>query len=734
MRKLFTFIFGLLSSFAAISQTNISLAPLGAPNYLDVNEMVKIGNNIYIAAEGGLFVSTNNGTNWNRISSINDISGTTSVSGIYQSGNYLMAESDGKLFRSSDNGLTWEDKTPGFLMSDIYDSNPVGSTIIAISSDTAFMSFKYRFYISNNGGDTWVPGATFSQNWDYGFVNNQAYVSTTDTFQMSSNGLTFNNIALTGLPSGSAGISLTDLTSDGTNIYGSAEGQFGARVFRTPAANPGTWTSINNGLPIVSIGLYIQPLGNSLLCFSFGTNFSISMYRSTNQGTNWSSYSPTGLNNGVILNALELNTQGQYLAISIYEVMKSTDNGATWTSSASSTPTYNSPKGEKPLEFNGGVNIDHLFGSLRSTDGGLTFSNASTGIPTRLSFDFGSFGSKNFFKSGGNIHFFLSGFTNNTLYSSSNGTSWQARANRPGNNSTFYIRAASDAHMIAEGNDTTFFTSSNGGSSWTDITTAAKAIGLGNFATYKSDPNGTAIAVVIPNMMAAPQVSFSNNGGVSWTSTNTAATALFDFSNLAVVDNNLFLLSSNFSSQEVWHWSVASQNWNRITATPSGLPAFPMFNDFQAAVVNNTLILAAVTDSALYYSADSGRTFTKVNAGLPSWVTLKGVAIYPSGNIYLTTQNYGIVKGSITTGLRSRRSEISFNIFPNPSNGVVKLSVSNNASVTVTDIQGRLMATDLKPESGNGITLDVSHWTPGVYLCRVKEGNAISTQKLIVSQ
>lgn len=732
MRKCFTLMAALLMGLVSYGQINLQVAPMNAPNYINANDMVKIGSDVYIASEGGLYVSSNAGATWSRITSLNEATGVTYVNKIYSSGNFLFAESNGRLFRSSDNGVSWTDKTPQFLMSGILSSGQVGSNIVVIASDTAFMSNNKRLFLSNNGGDSWASGAIFSQNWDYGFVNGQVYVSTSDTFQLSANALTFNNIALTGLPTGSAGVSISDVVGDGTNIYCSAEATLGSRAFRTPSTNPGNWTSINTGLPFISLGIFIQPMGSSLLAVSIGANFSLSMFRSTNSGTNWSSYTPIGLNNNVITNGIELNP-GEFLAVSVYEIKKSVDNGVTWSSSANSTPSYSSIKSEKPIEFNGGLSIDQLFGTLRSTDGGLTWANASSGIPATFAFDFSPFGSRTFFRSGGKIHYFSAGFTSNTLYSSTNGTNWTAGSTRPGNNSTFYVRAASNDYMITEGNDTTFFSSTNGGTNWTDITSSTKPLIGSNGYFYRSDDNGAGIALIVPGMMGQ-QVSFTNNGGATWTSTNTAATALYDFTKMAIVGNSMFVLSSNFTGQEVWHWSVASQNWTQITGAPAGLPPFPSFIEFQGAVVNNSLVLAAITDSALFYSADSGRTFTKVITGIPTWVRHAKLTLYSNGNIYINTENWGLIKGTVTTGLSGERVKISFNIFPNPSNGSLNIRVSNNASISITDLQGRTLVQNLSADTENGLTLNVSNWVPGIYLCHVKSGNTITTQKLIVSQ
>lgn len=75
----------------------------------------------------------------------------------------------------------------------------------------------------------------------------------------------------------------------------------------------------------------------------------------------------------------------------------------------------------------------------------------------------------------------------------------------------------------------------------------------------------------------------------------------------------------------------------------------------------------------------------------------------------------------------------TFDIYPNPSvNGIfnVNLKAETNAVINVYNVTGSLVKS-LDQVNGN-VIMDLSEYTKGVYLVQVKQGNAISTQKVIV--
>jgi hypothetical protein len=71
------------------------------------------------------------------------------------------------------------------------------------------------------------------------------------------------------------------------------------------------------------------------------------------------------------------------------------------------------------------------------------------------------------------------------------------------------------------------------------------------------------------------------------------------------------------------------------------------------------------------------------------------------------------------------------NVFPNPTNGEVNVSLPENASVNVSifDAQGKLVAEQMNV-TNNG-KLNISNVTPGVYMVRLTAENAVQTFRVV---
>ena len=80
-------------------------------------------------------------------------------------------------------------------------------------------------------------------------------------------------------------------------------------------------------------------------------------------------------------------------------------------------------------------------------------------------------------------------------------------------------------------------------------------------------------------------------------------------------------------------------------------------------------------------------------------------------------------------GIFEPKPTIKAEIYPNPATDKVYVKVNANApyTVTVTNIMGQVMHT-----ANNATTINVSNFTPGVYIVNVKTPNATTSQKLIV--
>ncbi len=116
---------------------------------------------------------------------------------------------------------------------------------------------------------------------------------------------------------------------------------------------------------------------------------------------------------------------------------------------------------------------------------------------------------------------------------------------------------------------------------------------------------------------------------------------------------------------------------------------------------------------------------------LISLKTQKGDSIEPIDSLQKLFNNQLLCEVN-TTGFSEFRSGGSFNMFPNPADGQVRL-VGPKAGVLpcrITDISGRtLWAGEVKDE----VVLDVSGWGRGVYLVETGSGSHKTRKKLILS-
>lgn len=76
----------------------------------------------------------------------------------------------------------------------------------------------------------------------------------------------------------------------------------------------------------------------------------------------------------------------------------------------------------------------------------------------------------------------------------------------------------------------------------------------------------------------------------------------------------------------------------------------------------------------------------------------------------------------------------SFKIFPNPSTGLVNIqsNFSFTSDITVFDVQGRKVYTDLNKVIDNNSVLDLSFLSKGVYTIRVTSDNSTKNELLIL--
>ncbi len=90
--------------------------------------------------------------------------------------------------------------------------------------------------------------------------------------------------------------------------------------------------------------------------------------------------------------------------------------------------------------------------------------------------------------------------------------------------------------------------------------------------------------------------------------------------------------------------------------------------------------------------------------------------------------------------MAKNESKFNFQLFPNPSNGFVNISIEKNtlqtiSSIEITDLSGKLVKSpEMIKKGSSNIRIDVSDLPVGVYLVRMQLGEAIYSRKLILKE
>ena len=205
------------------------------------------GTNIFAGVEGGVYLSTNNGTSWTSVSNgfAGETVGSLAISGI----NIFAGTRDypyGGIYLSTNNGNNWNQVNNGIPIYSIKALATIGNNIFGSTSYSGVI-------LSTNNGTNW------------NFVNN-------------------------GLPTGSVVRSFAVL---GTKIYACSfdiSTGLGYGVFLS-TNNGGNWSAVNNGFFSLKVNS-VSTSGTNLLAASDS-----GVFLSTNYGASW-----TGINQGFSIN------------------------------------------------------------------------------------------------------------------------------------------------------------------------------------------------------------------------------------------------------------------------------------------------------------------------------------------------------------------------------------------------------------------------------------------------
>ncbi|MCX6157274.1 MAG: T9SS type A sorting domain-containing protein [Ignavibacteriae bacterium] len=265
-------------------------------NNVRIYSIIVSGNNIYAATGDFLYLSTNRGGNWTNISA-----GLNYIRSVAILGNTIYAGSaynNNGVYLSTNNGVNWVQTV---LYKPVYSITVSGSNIIAGTD-------SYGIYYSTNNGISWSQ-SSFNNGMVRSFLvsGSNVYAGMTQppnngVFVSTNNGLTWTQVF--------SGTSIYSLTLSGSSIYA--------------GSNNGTYISTNNGTnwSLTALTKYTPALSTLGSVVFAGTQNGY--YTTTNNGQAWDSPPPSTI--GAILKS------GNNLYGGTNDgVFYSTDGGLRWT-------------------------------------------------------------------------------------------------------------------------------------------------------------------------------------------------------------------------------------------------------------------------------------------------------------------------------------------------------------------------------------------------------------------
>jgi photosystem II stability/assembly factor-like uncharacterized protein len=551
------------------------------------------GNKIYASTDGGIYLSTDNGQSWSRISS-----GLTD-----RMINCVLELSDGTLLageggcggpkgvlRSSDHGATW---------------SPSGTGL----TDHCMMGFvmKNSFIFAGTGG-----GGIF-RSTDYG-----------NSWEPVNNGVTNKNIRCLLV----ASIGDIYLGSSGTAVYRSTD-------------NGDNWLTYSTG-SYYGVRSIVEASRGSILVSDYK-----GIVRTTDNGATWSRIDSSGSQ------ALGKNTQGTLYGFGNNSTIRSVDDGKTWINIGTWPKDFFcfsiAPDGSLLVGM-----WDN--GIVRSVDEGAHWATANVGIDFYLSKDIalgidgtlfssglGVFRSTNrgdswnrcyddlnttaiatdpngnIYSSGVDLGIFSA---NEVARSTDNGNTWKTTGKAI---QIYQFVFNSQGHIFGRSPLEGIVRSTDNGATWTDISTTLPSKNISSITTTGADN----LFACVPSS----GVYQSTDNGLSWKKISNDSTDADSYTSVAVItDNTLLVGTANGILRSINNGA----NWTTVYLN-SGCSIQSFCSNPQGHVFAGTGI------GSILRSSDSGVTWQSVSAGLASDQVTR-ILSDADGYLYAALGTHGIYR------------------------------------------------------------------------------------------
>ena len=592
------------------------------------------GTNLFAGTNGGVYLSTDNGTSWGAVN--NGLPGGCYGRALLVSGANLFVGTWGKgIFRSTDNGASWVEAVNGVTNFTVYCFASVNSNLFVGTANGVFRS-------RDNGANwTWL-----SSGW-VAFPDVRALSSNNETiFAATWFGKVYRStndgIIWTDVTNGLNG-SFTALGSSGTSTF---VGNYSGRIYRT-TNNGNSWIEVSSGLT----------LGNPINGFAVIDSIIYAatragVYLSTNNGDNWI-LSSNGLPSN-FLGTIGVNpngTSGTDLLVSsnysLHSIYRSTNNGTSWTYSDSGLIAT----GVGTLA----VNNSYIFagaggtGLFRTTNNGEDWIEINNGLTdTRLS---ALVVKENYI--------FAGTWGGGVFRSSDDGTNWMP-VNQGLNNQVLSLEV--QGHNIFAGTyGSGIFRSTDNGSSWIPVNNGFPSGGV-VFAIAATDEYIFAGSFVAAGVGGVYR---STDGGNSWTQVVNGLTD-YRISVLAFAANNLFagtLDAFGAGGSGIYRTTDYGANWTPVSNGLTNLTINTLYS------VNGTTIFAGTGEggsggvpntAGIFRSTDNGNNWIQVNDGL--WNTVVSAFIVSGDNLFIGAEGGGVWRRPLSEIMPTTTFQLSVSV------------------------------------------------------------------------
>lgn len=332
-----------VSTDAGVKWTSLNI---GLPISTSINSFAIEGNNAQniIAAtrgealdgpgKGGIFKSTNGGTNWiaiyGELTKSNGIVNTVVIDPSNSQTLYSGTDYDG-IFKSIDGGISWNPYStdlparytyPGYYSIKSFTIDPLNTQTLY-----ALTAASYGLYTSFDGGGTWYSANTGLPSTLYSFAIDPVNSSTlyagtlSGVYKSTSSGNAW-TASNTGFTSNAYAL-LIDNTNTQTIYIGTGTG-----VYKSTNAGS-SWSAANIGMSYYkTVSLAIDPQNNQIVYAGTESN---GLYKSLDGGIEWSAIS-TGLPSKITFITIDpTNTSTIYAGSPASGIYKSTNGGTSWT-------------------------------------------------------------------------------------------------------------------------------------------------------------------------------------------------------------------------------------------------------------------------------------------------------------------------------------------------------------------------------------------------------------------